>query len=280
MITHSLPGVLDLIDRALAEDIGDGDLTTEATVPESARALARIVLKEPGAVAGLDVAASVFQRVDPDLRFTPHGKEGAWREPGLVADVAGRARPILTGERVALNFLQRLSGVATLTARFVQAVEGTETRILDTRKTTPGMRALEKRAVAAAGGTSHRAGLYDAILVKENHIALAGGVTEAVRRAKSAAPVGVWVEIECCTLGEVEEALAAGAQRLLLDNMDVEDLVAAARRARGRATTEASGGVTLDSVRQIAEAGVDFVSVGALTHSAPAVDLSLLLEPL
>lgn len=272
--------MLDLIESALAEDIGDGDLTTEATVPEGARALARILLKEPGAVAGLDVAAAVFHRLDPGLRFTPHGDEGVLREPGLVAEVAGRARPILTGERVALNFLQRLSGVATLTARFAQAVEGTGAKILDTRKTTPGMRALEKQAVVAAGGTSHRAGLHDAILVKENHIAMAGGVKEAVRRAQAAAPQGVWVEVECGTLAEVEEALAAGAERLLLDNMELTDLRAAAARAKGRASTEASGGVTLETVRGIAETGVDFVSVGALTHSAPAVDLSLLLEPL
>jgi nicotinate-nucleotide pyrophosphorylase (carboxylating) len=271
--------VLDLIDRALAEDVGDGDLTSEATVPPDARARARIVQKAPGAVAGLDVAAMVFERVDPELRFTPRVEEGAWREEGLVAELEGPARAILTGERVALNFLGRLSGVATLTARFVRAVEGTGARILDTRKTTPGLRALEKQAVVAGGGTSHRFGLYDAILVKENHSALAGGVGEATRLALAAAPEGMKVEVECASLDELDEALAAGAGHVLLDNMELQQLRQAVERARGRATLEASGGVTLDTVRSIAETGVDFVSVGALTHSAPALDLSLLLDP-
>ena len=271
--------VFDLIDRALAEDVGDGDRTTEATVPADARARARIVQKAPGAVAGLDVVAKVFERVDPRLQFTPRVGEGAWREEGLVAELEGPARAILTGERVALNFLGRLSGVATLTARFVGAVEGTGARILDTRKTTPGLRALEKRAVVAAGGTSHRSGLYDAILVKENHSALAGGVGEATRRALAAAPEGMKVEVECASLAELDEALSAGAAHILLDNMQPEELREAVARARGRATLEASGGVTLDTVRAIAETGVDFVSVGALTHSAPALDLSLLLDP-
>jgi nicotinate-nucleotide pyrophosphorylase (carboxylating) len=273
--------MLEVIDRALAEDVGDGDRTTEATVPADAVARARIVQKAEGAVAGLDVAGKVFERVDPALRWTAHVADGEWGDPQrLVAEVAGPARAILTGERVALNFLGRLSGVATLTARFVRAVEGTGVKILDTRKTTPGLRALEKAAVVAAGGTSHRFGLYDAILVKENHSALAGGVGEATRRALAAAPEGMKVEVECATLDELEEALAAGAQHILLDNMGPEELRDAVARAKGRATLEASGGVTLANVRAIAETGVDYISVGALTHSAPALDLSLLLEPL
>lgn len=272
--------MLDLIDRALGEDVGDGDRTTEATVPADAVARARIVQKAPGAIAGLDVAGKVFERVDPELRWTPHAAEGAWREDGLVAEVAGSARAILSGERVALNFLGRLSGVATLTARFVGAVEGTGARILDTRKTTPGLRSLEKQAVVAAGGVSHRFGLHDAILVKENHSALAGGVGEATRRALAAAPAGMKVEVECASLDELDEALDAGAEHVLLDNMDLDELREAVARASGRASLEASGGVTLETVREIAETGVDFISVGALTHSAPALDLSLLLEPL
>lgn len=270
----------ELIARALVEDVGAGDLTTAATVPADATARARIAQKAPGAIAGLDVAASVFRQLDPGLRWHAHVLEGEWREEGLVAEVAGAARPILTGERVALNLLSRLSGIATLTARFVRAVEGTGARVLDTRKTTPGLRALEKLAVRAGGGTSHRAGLYDAIMVKENHARLAGGVGEAARRALATAPRGVPVHVECATLEDLDEALAAGAERILLDNMSLDELREAARRARGRATLEASGGVSLETVRAIAETGVDYVSVGALTHSAPALDLSLLLEPL
>lgn len=271
--------VQELIDKALHEDLGDGDVTSQAVVPADAGARARIEQKAPGAIAGLRVAETVFRRVDPALRWHAHVEEGRWREGGLVAEVAGSARSILAGERVALNFLQRLSGVATLTARFVRAVEGTGARILDTRKTTPGMRALEKQAVEAAGGVNHRFGLFDAILVKENHAMLAGGVGEATRRALAAAG-DLPVEVECATLADVDEALAAGARRILLDNMSADELRQAVERARGRAQTEASGGVTLETVREIAETGVDFISVGALTHSAPALDLSLLLDPL
>ena len=270
----------ELIDRALAEDVGPGDVTTDALVAPGARALARIVQKQPGAVAGLGVAEAVFRRVDPELRWEAHVAEGEWRDGGLVAEVAGAAASILRGERVALNFLGRLSGVATLTARFVRAVEGTGAVVLDTRKTTPGMRALEKEAVKAGGGANHRFGLYDAVLVKENHIAAAGGVAEATRRALAAADGGMRVEIECASLDEVDEALAAGATALLLDNFTTEELAEAVARVGGRASLEASGGVTLDNVRSVAQTGVDFISVGALTHSAPALDLSLELESL
>jgi nicotinate-nucleotide pyrophosphorylase (carboxylating) len=272
--------VLHLIDSALREDVGDGDLTTAAVVPEGARALARIEQKAPGVPAGLRVAGAVFERLDPELRFDVRAEEGAWREGGMLAEVEGRAASILTAERVALNFLGRLSGVATATARYVRAVEGTGARILDTRKTTPGLRALEKEAVRLGGGVSHRRGLFDAILVKENHAELAGGVGEAARRALAAAPPGVTVEVECATLAEVSEALEAGVERLLLDNMPVDELRRAVALAGGRASLEASGGITLDTIRAVAETGVDYISVGALTHSAPALDVSLLLEPL
>ncbi|MBA3422391.1 MAG: carboxylating nicotinate-nucleotide diphosphorylase [Thermoleophilaceae bacterium] len=274
----------ELIDRALAEDIGAGDVTAAAVVPGGARARARIVQRREGAVAGLEVAQAVFRRLDPELRWRAHVAEGQWGAAGrLVAEVAGRAVQILAGERVALNFLGRLSGVATLTARFVSAVEGTGATVLDTRKTTPGLRDLEKRAVIAGGARNHRAGLHDALLVKENHAVLGGGVGPATRAALAAAAAvepRLPIVVECASLAEVDEALDAGAPRILLDNLSLDELCEAVRRAGGRAETEASGGVTLETVRVIAETGVDYVSVGALTHSAPALDLSLGLESL
>jgi nicotinate-nucleotide pyrophosphorylase (carboxylating) len=271
--------MLELIDQALAEDVGAGDATTELLVPAGATGRGVLTQKAPGVLAGLKVAEAVFHRVDPTVRWHSHADEGEWREGGLVAEVAGPSRSILTAERVALNFLQRLSGVATLTARYVAAVSGTRARILDTRKTTPGLRVLEKQAVLAGGGHNHRAGLFDAILVKENHSAMAGGVEEATRRALDAA-AGLPVEVECATLEELREALEAGAPRILLDNMTNDLMREAVAITAGRAKLEASGGVTLDTVRGIAETGVDFISVGALTHSAPALDVSLILEPL
>jgi nicotinate-nucleotide pyrophosphorylase (carboxylating) len=271
--------IADLVARALAEDVGDGDVTTLSTVPETARGRARVTQKAPGVIFGIELAQAVFAQLDPDAAVESLVPEGVWREGGPVLSVEGSARAILTGERTALNFLQRLSGIATLTARCVQAVEGTGARILDTRKTTPGLRALEKAAVAAGGATNHRAGLYDAILIKENHAALAGGVGAAVRQARRQAP-DLPLEVECRTPAEVEEALAAGAPRILLDNMTVEELRAAVRQVDGRAELEASGGVTLETLRDIAGTGVQFISVGALTHSAPALDLSLILEAL
>jgi nicotinate-nucleotide pyrophosphorylase (carboxylating) len=272
--------IREIVARALAEDIGDGDVTTEATVPEAARARATITQKAPGVVFGLEVAEEAFRALDPSVAARRLVAEGQWRDDGgPVLRLEGSARAILTAERTALNFLQRLSGVATMAARCVRAVEGTGTRILDTRKTTPGLRALEKAAVAAGGAENHRAGLYDAILIKENHAALAGGVGQAVARARERAP-GVLIEVECRTPGEVEEALAAGAPRILLDNMSLDQLAAAVRQVGHRAELEASGGVTLDTLRDTASTGVNFISVGALTHSAPALDLSLVLQPL
>src|ERR1700754_2813500 len=269
----------DLVARALAEDVGDGDVTTAATVPVDARARATITQKAPGVVFGLDAAEQTFRSLDPDLAIERVVDEGVWRDGGPVLAIEGSACAILTAERTALNFLQRLSGVATLTARCVAAVQGTGVKILDTRKTTPGLRALEKAAVAAGGAVNHRAGLYDAILIKENHAALAGGVGAAVRRAREEAP-DLPLEVECRDLAEVDEALAAGAPRLLLDNMTPAPLREAVAHVAGRAELEASGGVTLQTLRDVASTGVDFVSVGALTHSAPALDLSLLLTPL
>jgi nicotinate-nucleotide pyrophosphorylase (carboxylating) len=270
----------DIIDVALAEDVGDGDLTTRAVVPEGAQAKARISQKAPGVIAGLRVAESVFRRVDPELVFVMHCPQGLWREAGAVAEISGSAASIVTAERVALNFLGHLSGVATLTARYVRAVDGTAARILDTRKTMPGLRAMEKEAVRAGGGESHRSGLFDAILVKENHAKLAGGVGEASRRALESGSPGGFVEVECQTTDEIQEALAAGIKRILLDNMSTQELRDAVELVAGRAELEASGGITLETVREVADTGVDYISVGALTHSAPALDLSLLLEPL
>src|SRR3954463_6266224 len=268
-----------IVRRALEEDVGSGDVTTRATVPPGARTRARITQKQPGVVFGLDAAEAVFRSLDPGVRVERLAPEGQWREGGAVLDVEGAAAALLTAERTALNFLQRLSGVATLTARYVEAVAGTGAPILDTRKTTPGLRTLEKAAVAAGGGTNHRAGLYDAILIKENHAAMAGGGEAAgggARAPAPAAPLGG----ESRDPAEVEAALAAGAPRLLLDNMTPAQLRDVVVLVAGRAELEASGGVTLETVRDIAASGVQFVSVGSLTHSAPALDLSLLLEPL
>jgi nicotinate-nucleotide pyrophosphorylase (carboxylating) len=277
----------ELIERALAEDVGDGDATTAATVDAGARARAMIVQKESGVISGLQVAAGVFRHLDPAAEIQL-GPEGMWRQSGVVLVVEGDARALLTAERTALNFLGRLSGIATLTARVVAALRNARgpaprnargtARILDTRKTTPGLRRLEKAAVAHGGGVNHRAGLYDAILIKENHAALAGGVGEAVRRARAARP-DLPLSVEVRDGAEIEAALAAGAPRLLLDNMSPEEVAAAVARVAGRAEIEVSGGVTPDTILVYATIdGVDYVSMGALTHSAPALDLSLALE--
>jgi len=269
-----------LVSHALEEDVGSGDVTTDATVAPEARARARIVQKAPGTIYGFDAAEAVFTQLDSQARCERLVAEGEWREDGgPVMTVEGAARALLTGERTALNFLAHLSGVATIAARAARAVEGTGAKVLDTRKTTPGMRALEKAAVAAGGASNHRAGLYDAILIKENHIAAVGGIAQAVARVREAAPeLGGTLEVEVRNEREIDEALAAGAPKLLLDNMDDEQLRAAVAQVAGRAELEASGGVTLQTLRARAETGVEWVSMGALTHSAPALDLSLLLE--
>jgi nicotinate-nucleotide pyrophosphorylase (carboxylating) len=274
--------VEDLVGRALAEDVGLRDVTTEALVEPGRRARAHIVRKQPGVLYGLEVAGAVFRRLDALLQWRVVEKEGQWRKdaPASVVELEGDARALLTGERVALNFLGHLSGVATMTASCVYALRGTGVEVLDTRKTIPGLRALEKRAVEAGGGRNHRMGLDDMMLVKENHIALAGGVGPATRRALERRPPGCPVEVECRTPEEVDEAIRAGADRLLLDNMNPSDLRRAVEIAAGRAKLEASGGVTLGALQEIAAAGVQFISLGALTHSAPALDLSMTLDAL
>jgi nicotinate-nucleotide pyrophosphorylase (carboxylating) len=277
MPATALDGV---IDRALAEDAGRGDPTTDAIVPADLAAVADVVLREPGVVCGLDIALAVVRRLDPDATMEQLVGDGATvtHAPVTVARIEASARAILTAERTALNLLQRLSGIATVTRRYVDAVAGTRAEILDTRKTVPGLRRLDKLAVACGGGTNHRGDLAAAVLIKDNHVALAGGVTAAVAAARAAHP-DLHVQAEADTLAQVDEALAAGADSVLLDNMPLADLRAAVARTGGATRLEASGGVTLDTVRAIAETGVDAISVGALTHSVKALDISLEVHP-
>lgn len=281
-MTNLPDGTEELVARALAEDLGPGDITSEATVPENATAAARISLKEPGIVFGLEVAEEVFRQAGA-TGFEPLSAEGTWLDdvPLEVARITGPARAILAGERTALNLLGHLSGVATTTSRFVAAIEGSGAVVLDTRKTTPGLRNLEKAAVEAGGGVNHRFGLYDAILVKENHIAMAGGVPEAIAACRASTP-DLPIEIEAETLAQVEEAIELGVDRILLDNMDLTDLAAAVAARDGSAggpvLLEASGGIDLETAGPIAATGVDFISVGSITHSAPTLDFSLLLD--
>jgi nicotinate-nucleotide pyrophosphorylase (carboxylating) len=270
--------VWDLVQAALDEDVGAGDVTTEATVPAHARGEATITQKQPGVISGLDVACEVFRRLDPECQID-RGPEGEWREPGaIVLRVEGAARALLTGERTALNFLQRLSGIATTTAKVVRSLPEGSATVLDTRKTTPGLRVLEKAAVVHGGGTNHRTGLFDAFLIKDNHEAMAGGVAQAVHAARQARP-DLPVEVEVSTEADIDAALEAGADRLLLDNMSPEQVAAAVAQVGGRALLEASGGITPETVSVYATIkGLDSVSLGWLTHSAPALDLSLTLE--
>ncbi len=263
-----------VIVDALAEDVGEGDVTTEATVEVDATGTAELLLKEPGVVCGIEAVEAVFRALDPEMRVDALVEDGTLVErTTVVAVVSGSLRAILTGERTALNFLGRLSGVATLTRRYVDAVTGTGVAILDTRKTTPGLRLLEKHAVASGGGRNHRFGLYDGVLVKDNHLLAAGSIAAAVERIRAATPLPI--EVECDTLAQVEEALVANVDAILLDNMTPDELVAAVALVRGRARLEASGGITLDNVREIAETGIDEISIGALTHSARSLDVSL-----
>ena len=271
-------GLEEALRAWLREDLGQGDLTRLLVVPEDIEGEAVILAKEGGVLAGLWVAERVFALADPRTAFAPLVAEGARVAEGTeVARVRGPLRGILAGERLALNLLQRLSGIATLTRAYVEALAGTKAQILDTRKTTPGLRALEKYAVRVGGGRNHRYGLFDGILIKENHVRAAGGVGEAVRRAKARAPHYLKVEVEVRDLAELEEALEAGADLILLDNFPLEALREAVRRVGGRVPLEASGNMTLERAKAAAEAGVDYVSVGALTHSAKALDLSLLV---
>lgn len=264
------------VARALAEDVGTGDITTLLTVPAGVEAFGEFIAMQAGVLAGMPVVERVFHQVEPCIGVTPLVGEGQRFEAGAVlAEVRGDARGILNAERVALNFLQRLSGIATLTAQFVEEVRDLPVRICDTRKTTPGLRYLERYAVRMGGGYNHRFGLYDAVLIKDNHIAVCGGITQAVQRARQVLPHTMKVEVECTTLAQVAEALEAGVDIILLDNMSPEQLREAVRLAKGRVLLEASGGVNLQTVRAIAETGVDAISVGALTHSAPAIDIKL-----
>ncbi len=266
-----------VVAAALAEDVGPGDVTTLATIPEGARCTAELNSRVDGVVAGLPVAIETFRQLDPGVHIEEHKRDGdrISAEDRLLT-LRGKARAVLTAERVALNFTQRMSGTATATARFVQAVKGTRAKIIDTRKTTPGLRQLEKYAVRAGGGQNHRFGLFDGILIKDNHIAACpDGVGGAVVAARRGAPHSLRVEVETETLDQVREALEAGADAILLDNMSPAMLREAVRLIDGRAVSEASGGVTLENVRAVAESGVDLISIGALTHSAPALDLGL-----
>jgi nicotinate-nucleotide pyrophosphorylase (carboxylating) len=274
--TANTPEILTAIHTALAEDIGTGDVTTNSIVSPEARMAGEIIAKQAGVIAGLNVARMVFSTFDPAVNFeacVPDGSRVANRQ--LLARISGPARALLTGERTALNFLGRMSGIATLTCQFVEAVSGTKAVILDTRKTAPGLRALDKLAVRLGGGQNHRVGLYDMFLIKDNHIDFAGSLSEAVRRARAFGSK-LEIEVETRTLEDVQEALQSGVERILLDNMSNEMMRQAVQMTGGRAKLEASGNVNLANIRQVAETGVDFISIGALTHSAPVLDLSFL----
>jgi nicotinate-nucleotide pyrophosphorylase (carboxylating) len=262
---------------ALAEDIGSGDVTAVATVPEGTTATARVIQKEPGVLSGLDCAVHALRSCDPSVTVELLAGTGVWRDGGPVLEARGDARALLAAERTALNFLQQLGGVATLTAQCVKEIEGTGATIIDTRKTLPGLRHLQKRAVLHGGGSNHRIGLFDMVLIKENHAAIAGGIGKAIARARELAP-DLPLECEVRNLAELDEALAAGAPRVLLDNMELKVLREAVERCGGKAITEASGGLEIGKLRQVAETGVDLLSLGSLTHSAKALDLSMLIE--
>jgi nicotinate-nucleotide pyrophosphorylase (carboxylating) len=269
-----------LIRTALEEDVGSGDITTTCTVPPGTQAKGQIVAKEPLVLAGIDVARQVFWTVNRELKVHIPLKDGSRANEGdTLLEVAGDLAAILTAERTALNFLQRLSGVATLTSAFVDKVKGTRARILDTRKTTPGYRLLEKAAVRVGGGYNHRFGLYDGVLIKDNHIVAAGSIQKALQAALDSSAHTFRVEVEVETLDQLDEAIAAGAHVVMLDNMDVQTMVAAVRKTKGKIPLEASGGITLENVGEIAATGVDLISVGALTHSARAVDMSMEIQP-
>lgn len=270
--------ITEILERALAEDLGSGDLTTNATLPDAVAAVGHFLAQEVMVVAGLPVVERLLELLDSNLQFKPLVQEGALVSRGILAEARGDARALLRGERTALNFLQRLSGIATLTRRFASRLQGTKAQLRDTRKTTPGLRLLERYAVRLGGGTNHRFGLFDAVLIKENHARLAGGVAEAVRRARRKYGHAQVIQAEVRDEAELRQALEAGADALLLDNMSIEQVDLAVDVLQGRAWTEASGGLTLENIRAYAECGVDFVSVGALTHSAPAANISFALQ--
>lgn len=269
----------NLIENALSEDIGPGDVTTEATIPADSTSTAEMLAKQDLVLAGLDVSREVFHYLDPDIQFTPLAKDGDKIKAGTVlVRLSGKTRVLLTGERAALNFLQHLSGIATLTAKYVEKIKGLKVEVLDTRKTLPGLRQIEKHAVRMGGGKNHRMGLYDMVLIKDNHITAAGGLTNAVERVRNRMQNRFKIEVEAKTIEEVREALSAKVDTIMLDNMPVEIMREAVKLIAGRALVEASGNVTLDTIRAIAETGVDFISVGSLTHSAPAADISMKIK--
>ncbi len=276
---HKDRSLADLIERALAEDIGNGDVTSDATIRPDASSTAVVLVKQELVLAGLDIAREVFRRVDPEIQFASYARDGERIHAVTeIAKLSGNTRALLAGERVALNMLQHLSGIATLTAKYVERINGLKAEILDTRKTLPGLRRLEKYAVRMGGGKNHRFGLFDGTLIKDNHIKASGGITRAVERARQSAHHLLKIEVETGTLDEVREALNAGADIIMLDNMPIDLMLGAVKLIAGRALIEASGNVTLETVRAIAETGVDFISSGSLTHSAPAADISMKIK--
>ena len=271
-----MDNIKTFISNALREDIGPGDLTTEALIQPDIEGKAELIAKEPLILAGIEMAREVFHQVNQDINFLGRHPDGEdLSSSTVIATISGPLRSLLTAERVALNLLQRLSGIATLTRQYVNGIEGTKARIVDTRKTTPGLRALEKYAVRIGGGKNHRFGLFDGILIKDNHIAAVGSLTEAVKRAREKAPHTLKIEVETENLDQVREAISAGAEIIMLDNMDIETMKEAVKLINGKALIEASGGINLNNVRQVAETGVDLISVGAITHSARSMDISM-----
>lgn len=271
-----MDNIKTFISNALREDIGPGDLTTEALIQPDIEGKAELIAKEPLILAGIEVAREVFHQVNQDINFLGRHTDGEdLSSSTVIATISGPLRSLLTAERVALNLLQRLSGIATLTRQYVNGIEGTKARIVDTRKTTPGLRALEKYAVRIGGGKNHRFGLFDGILIKDNHIAAVGSLTEAVKRAREKVPHTLKIEVETENLDQVREAISAGAEIIMLDNMDIETMKEAVKLINGKALIEASGGINLNNVRQVAETGVDLISVGAITHSARSMDISM-----
>jgi nicotinate-nucleotide pyrophosphorylase (carboxylating) len=276
---NKMNGIDKIIENALAEDIHTGDITTLSLLPKPRNMRARLVAKEPMVLAGLAVAERVFAQLDPSIRFSAEFADGARLQTGdVIARMEGDAASLLQGERVSLNLLQRMSGIATQTAAYVEEIAGTGARVVDTRKTTPGLRVLEKYAVRVGGGTNHRTGLYDGVLIKENHIAAAGGIAEAVRLARAYIPHTLKIEVETETMDQVAQALQAGADIIMLDNMSLSEMSTAVALIGKKALVEASGGVNLQSIKAIAQTGVDIISVGALTHSVRATDISMLME--
>ncbi len=268
-----------VIDFALNEDIGSGDITTNALIPFDLQTSATMVAKSTGLIAGLDVAEYIFRTLSPDIIWKTFVAEGAKVTKGeIILEINGSYRALLTGERLALNFMQRMSGIATMTASYVEELQGFKTKILDTRKTVPGLRILDKYAVMVGGGTNHRIGLYDMVLIKDNHIKVAGGITNAITQIKKSVPAGIKIEVETTTLDEVREALVIGADIIMLDNMTTSEMTECVKIINNRAKTEASGNITLNRLREVAATGVDYISAGALTHSVVAFDISMNIE--